>query len=68
MDKNIEISYCCDRFKDSVEEGKIVHSEEFDETEWYFPEWLHLYFCPFCGTNIKGRGFEEIPIAKGTTS
>ena len=21
-----------------------------DETEWYVDGWVHLYFCPFCGT------------------
>ena len=57
MDKDTE--FCCQRFKDSVLEGKILRSEDDDETEWYFPEWLHLYYCPFCGRNIKGTGFGE---------
>lgn len=49
--------YCCDRFEDSVQEGKFVRAEDPDETEWYMPEWLHIYFCPFCGASVKGRGF-----------
>lgn len=44
-------------FKESVEEGKIERSATRDETEWHFPEWYHLYFCPFCGKNIKGKGY-----------
>lgn len=49
--------YCCERFRDSVKEGKLVHSLSLDETEWFMPEWLHIYYCPFCGTSVKGRGF-----------
>lgn len=45
--------YCCDRFGESVQEGKIVKAEEPDETEWYMPEWLHIYFCPFCGASVN---------------
>ncbi len=51
--------YCCERFRESVNEGFIKKASGFDETEWLFPEWLHLYFCPFCGSNIKGNGFGE---------
>jgi hypothetical protein len=50
--------YCCDRFEESVQAGKIVRAEDPDETEWYMPEWLHIYFCPFCGASVKGKGFE----------
>ena len=28
-----------------------------DETRWFMPEWLHIYYCPFCGTFVKERGF-----------
>jgi hypothetical protein len=49
--------YCCERFKETVEEGKFEKAEEQDETEWYMPEWLHIYFCPFCGASVKGSGF-----------
>lgn len=50
-------NYCCDRFKESVQEGKFVRAEEPDETEWYMPGWLHIYFCPFCGVPVKDKGF-----------
>jgi len=56
--------YCCVRFKDSVEEEKFLHSEEYDETEWYMPEWLHIYYCPFCGTYVGGKGFGKPPVSK----
>lgn len=49
--------YCCLRFKESVKEKKIIHSKGKDETEWYMPKWYHIYFCPYCGTYIKGKGF-----------
>lgn len=48
--------YCCERFKESVNEGQFCHASNLDETEWFIPEWLHIYYCPFCGTKIKGRG------------
>jgi len=51
---------CCRSFKESVEEKKFIHSKGVDETEWYIPEWYHIYFCPFCGTNIKGKGFGKL--------
>ncbi len=51
-----KINYCCKRFKESVEEGKFVRSSGVDETEWFIPEWLHIYYCPFCGTLVKGKG------------
>jgi hypothetical protein len=50
-------NYCCNRFKFAVDEGHILRSTGYDETEWFFPKSGHLYFCPFCGTNIKGNGF-----------
>lgn len=49
--------YCCPRFEESVRERKFLHTAMRDETEWFMPEWLHIYFCPFCGRLIKGRGF-----------
>lgn len=52
-------AYCCNRFDVAVEEGYILKAEDFDETEWYFPELGHLYFCPFCGTHIKDEGFGD---------
>jgi hypothetical protein len=50
------VSYCCVRFKESVREGKFVHALGPDETEWFMPEWFHIYYCPFCGKLVKGRG------------
>lgn len=57
---NANVKYCCESFEESVIEGKIMKSENMDETEWYFPEWLHIYYCPFCGANIKGEGYGEV--------
>jgi hypothetical protein len=54
--------YCCDSFEEGVREKRIVRAKGFDETEWYFPEWLHLYFCPFCGTTVKGKGFGTVRV------
>ncbi len=52
---------CCERFKDAVESKDIKFSyseiEEIDETAWYVEGMWHLYFCPFCGKEIKGLGF-----------
>ncbi|MFA5354796.1 MAG: hypothetical protein WC291_11255 [Thermodesulfovibrionales bacterium] len=56
---NQEYTYCCERFKESVEEGYIIKADDYDETEWYLKEWLHIYYCPFCGAYIKGAGFGE---------
>jgi len=55
--KNTEYGFCCSRFQESVKEGKFQHTDVHDETEWFIPEWLHIYFCPFCGESIKGNGF-----------
>lgn len=53
-----DASYCCDRFKESVTDGNILHADDIpDETEWYLPEAGHIYYCPFCGSFIKGEGF-----------
>jgi len=57
MKKSKKNSYCCDRFEFAVNENYIIKSDDYDETEWYFPELGHLYFCPFCGSYIKGEGF-----------
>lgn len=38
--------------------GKMfANDKNIDETEWFMPEWHHIYYCPFCGTCIKGHGF-----------
>lgn len=26
-------------------------------TAWYVDGWVHLYYCPFSGPHIKGKGF-----------
>jgi hypothetical protein len=43
-------------------EGNICKADNHDETEWYFPEGGHLYFCPICGVNIKGKGFGDYDV------
>ncbi len=65
MKKNTKLhKYCCERFKESVKEGFIERSDHYDETEWFFKEWLHVYYCPFCGSNIKGKGFGEYDVKR----
>jgi len=59
------IKYCCPRFKNSVKEGKFTYAYKYnkgiDETQWIIPGWYHLYYCPFCGKYIKGKGFGVAP-------
>lgn len=54
-------NFCCERFKDSYNEGDIAYAyedfQDIDETDWFINGFAHLYFCPFCGAYIKGRGF-----------
>jgi hypothetical protein len=54
---------CCKRFYEAYLADEISYAheehEEPDETEWYISGLWHLYYCPFCGTFIKGRGFSE---------
>jgi hypothetical protein len=52
-------SYCCERFRESVEEEQIIEraTDLPDETEWYIVGGSHIYYCPFCGSFIKGEGF-----------
>ena len=56
-------SFCCDRFAEAVSGGEIkfayASGPEIDETQWYIPGCWHLYFCPFCGANVKGHGFGD---------
>jgi hypothetical protein len=51
---------CCERFLEAYKAGEISHSYKkhtaIDETEWYINGLWHLYYCPFCGGSIKGRG------------
>jgi hypothetical protein len=70
--------YCCDRFKDSVKENYFLKANKNDETEWFLKEWLHIYYCPYCGAHVKGSGFGNYDViskhhipkgkAKGTKS
>ena len=50
--------YCCMRLFLAAEDEQCIvrSSDEIDETEWYIKECMHIYFCPFCGSNIKGKG------------
>jgi len=54
--------YCCERFQESVEKDFIMKADANDETDWFFNDWLHLYYCPFCGDHIKGSGWGEFDI------
>ncbi|MBI4833841.1 MAG: hypothetical protein HY811_03330 [Planctomycetes bacterium] len=57
--------YCCGRFKDAVKEEEFISAYRYgkgiEETSWVIPGFYHLYFCPFCGTYIKGRGYGVPP-------
>jgi hypothetical protein len=57
--KKTKNKYCCKNFQESVKEKIFVHSSDKDETEWFMPEWFHIYYCPFCGAFIKGTGTGE---------
>ena len=61
MKKIVKRRYCCERFKDAVEEEYFQyaydHSSKIDETQWIIAGVAHIYYCPFCGKFIKGRGF-----------
>ena len=54
---------CCLRFSILVREKIISNvyqfNDELDETEWATEDLGHLYYCPFCGEYIKGRGFGD---------
>ena len=53
-------SYCCDRFGECVREGSIHYCGKRDETEWAVQGFYHLYYCPFCGTAVKGTGWGAV--------
>ena len=52
---------CCDRFMSAIKEREIKFSysnnSDVDETAWYVEGMWHIYYCPFCGKNVKGGGF-----------
>ncbi len=54
--------HCCRHFQIAVKEKFIMKAIGYDETEWFFNKGFHLYYCPFCGTNIKGKGWGEYDI------
>jgi len=53
--------FCCERFKEFYKSGEVIYayekSTEIDETNWIIDGFGHLYYCPFCGSFIKGKGF-----------
>jgi hypothetical protein len=60
--KKKQAEVCCKRFYEAYLADEISHAyevhSEIDETEWFISGLWHLYYCPFCGTFIKGRGFD----------
>ena len=54
---------CCKRFYEAYMADEISYAYEkhtaIDETEWLISGLWHLYYCPFCGASIKGRGFGD---------
>jgi len=60
--------FCCERFRESVKEKKFVKSYMMDETDWFIPEGLHVYFCPFCGKNIKGKGYGTFDVDSNSST
>ena len=57
------INYCCEKLKESYEQGLIKYAYEDDvkisESDWLIDGFGYLYYCPFCGAFIKGRGFGD---------
>jgi hypothetical protein len=51
--------YCCGRFADGVDNNEITFAGEKDETEWIINNLWHIYYCPFCGSPVKGNGWGE---------
>ena len=69
ISKNQEKKYCCIRFKEFVKDKLIYYAYEntnnLDETAWYIPDdFGHIYYCPFCGTHIKGEGWGEYDLTR----
>ena len=56
--------HCCDRFAEAVKAKEIIHSDQNDETEWFINDLWHIYYCPFCGANVKGEGWGQYRITK----
>ena len=56
------INFCCERLKVVYERVDpeheiLIFTTDFDETQWYINGLSHLYYCPFCGSYIAGKGF-----------
>lgn len=55
--------FCCPRFEKAVVNREIHFSYDnsngIDETAWFINTLWHIYYCPFCGTFIKGEGFGD---------
>src|SRR5271157_1578214 len=51
--------YCCERFSEALKNNEVVHGSKNDETEWFIDGLWHIYYCPFCGASIKGRGWGD---------
>jgi hypothetical protein len=61
--KKKRVDVCCERFYGAYVADEISYAYEkhegIDETEWFISGLWHLYYCPFCGALIKGRGFSD---------
>jgi len=51
--------HCCERFAEAVKAKEIIHSDQNDETEWFINDLWHIYYCPFCGASVKGKGWGQ---------
>jgi hypothetical protein len=56
--------HCCERFGEAVKAKEIIHSDQNDETEWFINNLWHIYYCPFCGAFVKGKGWGQYRIPK----
>ena len=59
-----EQKYCCERFEECVKKKEIIYayhpslaSTELNETAWIAHKLWNIYYCPFCGEFIKGKGW-----------
>jgi hypothetical protein len=50
-------NYCCERFANAVSEREIISAAKNDETAWFINKLWHIYYCPFCGASVKGKGW-----------
>ena len=59
-----EKKYCCERFERYVKKKQIIYAYqpprpagELNETAWITHDLWNIYYCPFCGSLIKGKGW-----------